>query len=755
MRKCAIAALCFSAAVFFCSYLLPLRLLPWLAAAFCLIGLVLALQKQRWLLGFTIASFGLACGFLCFFLHAQISLVPALKLDGETLQLRGEISSYPRQYENYSRVELRLRGEQSRLGKILLYTDVNALESFEPGDEITFSAKLKRADLRYGERYDSLLSRGITMTGSLKAGPMKTGEHKGLGVFFLRAQRGISEMVDSIFPADTAAFMKSLMLGDKTDLYQNEELYQQLSRAGFLHVVAVSGMHVAFLVGLLQLLFGKTWRSSLLCLLLVWLFVLITGAPPSAMRAAVMQSLLLIAPMVRRENDPLTSLSVALAFLLLLNPFSAASAALQLSFSAMAGILCLSEPLTEKISSLFPERWAARMRAPVSVAASSLSVLAFSIPFMVWHFHSVALLSPITNILGLWAVSVCFCGAYFSCLLGLVFAPLGSLAAWLVSWFARYIILLAKTISSLSFAMLYLRTLPSYLWIVLVYALAALFAFSRLRLWIRFLAPVLLAALMLILLLQSTGERYRRQDGVIAVIDVGQGQSIAVMSKDQTLLIDCGGIYSNENAGETAGAYLISCGRKQVDVLLLTHLHEDHCSGVSLLMGMLPVRQLILPAGLEDEDGMLGKILEAAKWHGTEVLFLEKDADLSFGSIRARLFMPLQEGSANERCMTGVVSVGSYDMLFTGDSSKTIEKELLSRYDLRDLELLIVGHHGSRYASSGELLRSIGADTAVISVGYNTFGHPTHEVLERLAAYGYSIYRTDLNGTVEIFLESS
>ena len=97
-------------------------------------------------------------------------------------------------------------------------------------------------------------------------------------------------------------------------------------------------------------------------------------------------------------------------------------------------------------------------------------------------------------------------------------------------------------------------------------------------------------------------------------------------------------------------------------------------------------------------------------------------------------------------------SFGDFDMLVTGDAPKAAEKELLARVPLRNLELLIVGHHGSRYSSSGELLGSIGADTALISVGYNTYGHPTYETLERLNAYGYSIYRTDLNGTVEIFL---
>ena len=94
-------------------------------------------------------------------------------------------------------------------------------------------------------------------------------------------------------------------------------------------------------------------------------------------------------------------------------------------------------------------------------------------------------------------------------------------------------------------------------------------------------------------------------------------------------------------------------------------------------------------------------------------------------------------------------------MLVTGDAPKPAEKDLIQNHLICDVELLIAGHHGSRYACSGELLGSIGADTAIISVGYNTYGHPTYETLERLDAYGYTIYRTDLNGSVEIHVGDS
>ena len=203
----------------------------------------------------------------------------------------------------------------------------------------------------------------------------------------------------------------------------------------------------------------------------------------------------------------------------------------------------------------------------------------------------------------------------------------------------------------------------SVIWIVLVYALFALAWFSRLKPWKRIVFPFALSALSLVLLLFAIQGRYSRGVGTISVIDVGQGQCIAVMAGDKTLVIDCGGINDARNAGEEAGAYLRSRGRKQVDLLLLTHLHADHCNGVSRLMEMMPVKEILIPADLEDEDNLLDEIETAAKRHGIEIEYLREDSLIFLGPIGLQLFAPSGNGDANERCMCMLVSLGSYDML--------------------------------------------------------------------------------------------
>ena len=750
MRKLAITAFSFSAAIFLANYLLPLNTLWWLAAGFAGMGILLLLPRRKWLRGFVLCAFGLAVGFLCFGIHAMHTLIPAQTLDGETREITAKLLEEPRIDEEYSRVEVRLLTENLPKVNTILYAGPEDLINARPGDMVEGSVKLSRADTRYGERYDVYLSRDLYLIASAKSGLRVEKRGFDWTLLPLMVNRKIAERIERIFPEDTSGFLKSLMLGDKSDLYQDLGLHLAMSRAGFLHIVAVSGMHIAFLVGMIQLLFGRTARSALSCLVLVWFFVLVTGAPPSAVRAAVMQSFLLLAPLLNRENDPPTALTSALALILLVNPFAAASVSLQLSFGAMAGILWLGQPLAETMEEALPAHWAERLRGPIATAAGSLAVMAFTSPLTALHFGTIPILSPLTNILGLWAVSLCFCGGYLSCLLSLVYLPLGEIAAWITAWLARYLGLLSRLVSRIPFAVVYMKGILPVLWIVLVYAVFV-FAFgSKLSPGKKLLIPLLLAAAALSLMQGVTKASYHSGQGVISAVDVGQGQCLAVMSGDNTMVIDCGSIFSPDNAGERAGEYLLSCGRKSVDVLMLTHLHSDHCNGVPMLMEMLPVKRLILQENPMDEDEMLDKILAAAERNGTEILWLQEDTDLSLGGISARLFRPGETGDANERCITAVVSLGDYDMLVTGDSSKTAERELLEKHPLRELELLIVGHHGSRYASSGELLGTVGADTAIISVGYNNFGHPTKETLERLAAYGYNIYRTDLNGTVEI-----
>ena len=333
---------------------------------------------------------------------------------------------------------------------------------------------------------------------------------------------------------------------------------------------------------------------------------------------------------------------------------------------------------------------------------------------------------------------------------GAVLPAAGTALAWLVSWPARYIFLVARLVSHAGFAVVYLDNVFMWGWFCISLLGLAAMLFVKLPAAARLLCPIAFSALLLAEALSLAGSFYRSGRGTFAVIDVGQGQSIACIESGAAVLVDCGGKNTLENAGETAAAYLISRNVHELDALVLTHLHSDHANGVLMLLELVDVKNIYMPKDPVDEEALLAPILESAERHGAEIHYVWGDWPQRFGGIELELYKPSTRGDANERGLMCRLSLGDWNALITADASTAAENELLERVELDGTELLVVGHHGSRYSSGERLLAALNADTAVISVGYNNYGHPTYETLERLSAYGLDIYRTDLNKTVEI-----
>jgi len=229
----------------------------------------------------------------------------------------------------------------------------------------------------------------------------------------------------------------------------------------------------------------------------------------------------------------------------------------------------------------------------------------------------------------------------------------------------------------------------------------------------------------------------------VTVLDVGQGQCILLQSEGSTFLVDCGG-GRGEKAADIAAEQLLSQGITRIDGLILTHYDRDHAEGVEFLAPRIDIERVYLPM-TEDADGCLQSVLDAVP----EQVPIDSDMTIAFGDARIQLFPAKSMGSGNDSCASVLFQRGKCDTLITGDLSADAERQLLSDYDLPDLEVLIVGHHGSKYSTCPELLEATAPDVAIISVGAdNSYGHPTDEVLQRLNAAGCAVYRTDLHGTI-------
>ena len=310
-----------------------------------------------------------------------------------------------------------------------------------------------------------------------------------------------------------------------------------------------------------------------------------------------------------------------------------------------------------------------------------------------------------------------------------------------------YVQRMADALAALPFAALSTQSVYLKLWLALVYVLLLLYLLGRGEKK-RPLVPLGLgtAGLCAALVLQAASHTAGRL--TVSVLDVGQGLSVALLSGGRAALVDCGGTGA-DNPGDTAADYFQSLGLNRIDLVVLTHYHEDHAGGIPELLERLEVGLLVLP-DVEEEDPLRREITALAEEKGIETLFLAEDADVTFGESALRIYAPLGSGGANEEGLSVLCTAGDFDGLITGDMNDTVEKRLIKYGSLPDLELLVAGHHGSKYATSEELLLATTPELAVISVGYNTYGHPAPETLERLAAAGCAIYRTDWSGTVTI-----
>jgi competence protein ComEC len=233
-------------------------------------------------------------------------------------------------------------------------------------------------------------------------------------------------------------------------------------------------------------------------------------------------------------------------------------------------------------------------------------------------------------------------------------------------------------------------------------------------------------------------------DLVIDVLDVGQGQSIVVTSGAYTALIDCGG-NRWPGAGNIATQHLLAGNRRRIDLLLLTHNHADHVNGIEDLLDHVHVECAAVPAteACEETAAFLRE-------KGVGVISVNDNHTVALGKCRIRLFRPIVKESGVEEAMCILVSTGDFDALITGDSAFISERILIEREALHDIELLVAGHHGSGRSTGEKLLDAVRPETAVISVGVNSYGHPSPQAISRLRNRGTDIYRTDLQGGIKI-----
>ena len=693
MRTLATIALSFAAGVF-AAVLLGVGVWQlWAAGACLLAGLVLLGLKRtmpaRLRLRGMLILFAL-CGALVYTaLFQALVQAPVTARCGQTGEFSGTVLSRPVETEWGVRVTIRLSGSAA---KAEVYADAE-YAGLEPGQRLSGTAQWQDAARIRENDVTAFTSRGVFAL-LYARGPLTAEEGSAGSIRWLpqRAVYALREKIAAIWPdGDTAAFVTAELTGDRSGMAEEDAAV--MTQAGVAHLLAVSGLHCAFLVSLLGLLLPVRRRAlgAGLSMAVLLFYMVMVGLTPSVVRACIMQIFLLAAPLLRRESDGLTSLSAALLVILLANPFAAAGVSLQLSFAATLGLVCFSQRLSGFFKGLYRGK-KRPVRAVVSFVAANLSAslaaMVFTIPLTACYFNTFSLIAPLSNLLILPAAGWSFMLAFVATLAGFLWLPAARVLGWGVWALVRYVLWMASALTRLPGHALYFSNRYLKYWLVYAYVLFTACAI--------------------------TGER-RRKYAVAAAL--------------------------------AAMTLLESMGIHRLRAVAVTHYHADHTNGLYQLLARLEVQTLYLP-DIEDEYGVRERLLRLAEKNGIEVVYVRRTVECPLGGAVLSLYPPVGEGDLNEQGLTALCSAGDFDVLITGDMAGSTERKLVGQYDLPDIEVLMVGHHGSRYSSSQELLQAVRPETAIISVGDNSYGHPTQEAMDRLSQAGAEIYRTDRQGNI-------
>ena len=724
----------------------------------------------------------------------RADVAPSLNLAGPSdtnVTLGGRISSDPE--FSGSRVEftLDLTANDAQESRLLVYarpSDDLVARRFPPyfdyGDLVTVSGTLRRPEPFGGFDYPAYLAaQGIAGIMSADSAEV-AGESGGWRKWPYSLRGRLSESIEDTIPYPQSALGQALLLGLRGDL--PPEMVQDFRGTGTSHLLAISGLHVGVLVVMFLAasawLFGRRGFYFLAVpLIAVWAYALVSGMPPSVVRAAGMGCVYLVAVGIGRPGSILPALALSAGLMTVISPEIVQRVSFQLSFAAMAGI-ALTQPFIPRWSpeSTAPGRswWAPlalpMVRAPLMMLIISWSAMLATWPLLAFNFREVALPGIIVTVLALPAMPFIMAGTLAAAAVGLVSTTLGQFIGWMVWAPTSYLIELVKIAPKWT-----LQTDWAGNWLVAVWYLALGASLLLLKpgrlgwLWSRVkdqageltrrpmepakTLPIITGAVFMtaaaIALWWQVGTG---GDGDLHVYfcDVGQGDSALIVTPEgRQVLVDGG---PAPDSAIRALSEAMPEGDRSLDLVVVTHLDADHSRGLIDVLDQYEVGAIV--AGTESSTAsMYAQWQAGVERNKVDVVSVHQGFALDLGSgVVAEVLNPRSGisggGSTNNEALVLRITYGSVSFLLTADIEAQTESLLALMGAGIESTVLKVAHHGSKTSSTAGFIDAVDPAVALISVGGdNSFGHPNDEVIGRLMRQigGENIYRTDRHGDVE------
>ncbi len=578
-----------------------------------------------------------------------------------------------------------------------------------------------------------------------------------------RTRSRLEDVLQRSVPEPVAPVASAVLLGLRAGT--PPETYDDFREAGLAHLLAVSGLHVGLVLGLSLLvsraLLGRRYGLYLITpLALLWGYILLAGAPPSALRAGIMGSAFLLALAVGRMPAAVNALGLAAFLVLLVEPLSLWDRSFQLSFTAMAGVLLLGLPgsawALERMAALrerLPETAGRALGAATASLIVSLGAFVGSLPVVAFNFGQVPLLGAPATLLAMLVMPSFLIASALTAAAGLAFAPLGE-ALGLVTWLGGTALTeLAGLFAAVPGAGLTVDGM-SAVWVWVAYALMACAGaavthrrwlppvaevartvwegppHSVERLAVLGVAATLMGVVWIAALTPDSDLLH------LHILDVGQGDALLIVTPDgATALVDGGP--DPRQTGSLVDALLPLEGLR-MDLGVITHGHADHATGLLGLARQGRFEHVLAPPSLPGEDASWHTELDASgvgMQEGVRGMTLALGEDVVLEILNPPL--PLLAGTSSDLNNNSIalrLTYGEASALLMADLFTEAEYALLDTGIDLTADVLKVGHHGSATSTSPELLAAVGPAAAAVPVGAgNHFGHPSAEVMERLA----------------------
>lgn len=561
----------------------------------------------------------------------------------------------------------------------------------------------------------------------------------------LRARGALQRRMRVLFPRE-APLAEALLLARREGL--DPEVRDRFARAGLSHVLAISGLHVAVLAGLVLLVSDMAGASrnagAATAVLATAAYMLLLGAPYSAVRATIQISLLLAARVLQRPSRPLGLLAAAALIILVADPVALLDVGFQLSFAALTGIVTLAPRLQTALGRIRP----ASIRGAVAVC---IAASAATTPLAAFHFGRVAPVGVGASLVAVPLVGLVVPAVLLSLLASLPSVAVGHFLASGAAVLLSALRVVATAAAGVPFGHGYVtRATALFLASLVLLAVAGrtmLGAEGRRR-----AAALLVAAFVLWPAIAPWLD-----DGAVEIhmVDVGQGDAVAIRSPaHRWILVDAGPRDERYDAGERRVVpYLLRHDAGRLSLLVLTHADADHIGGAGAVLHALKVDAVMDPGLAAGKPMYLSTLASAQRGHIRWVP-ARAGRELDFDGAVLHVLYPREvfDGTRNQNDVAVVfrLTYGRFSALFMADAPADVEARLASRYGA-DLgaEILKVGHHGSASSTSRALLDAARPQLALISVGRrNRYGHPAPSVLARLKRWSVRILRTDRDGSI-------